>query len=61
MNAPLCLSFRPVIKATFFRAALAAGVTLAGLGSAFAFGEFPSKVPVPADNPMTPQKIALGK
>jgi len=44
------------------RAVLAAGLGLGGIAVAFAFGgEFPSKVPVPADNPMTPAKISLGK
>ncbi len=41
--------------------AAAAAVAVLGVRSAFGFGEFPSKVPVPADNPMTPAKIALGK
>lgn len=61
MNAPRCLSFRPVIKLALVQGALAAGISLAGLGTALAFGEFPAQVPVPANNPMTPQKIALGK
>ena len=61
MSAPRCPSFRPVIKLALARGVLAAGISLAGLGSALAFGEFPPHVPVPANNPMTPQKIALGK
>ncbi|MHB1619153.1 MAG: cytochrome-c peroxidase [Sulfuricella sp.] len=41
---------------------LSAGlVALGGFSLAQAFGEFPAKVPVPANNPMTPEKIALGK
>jgi len=32
-----------------------------GAPTALAFGAFPPIVPVPADNPMTPAKIALGK
>lgn len=41
---------------------LALGLCLGGTKAAYAFGgEFPSKVPVPANNPMTPQKISLGK
>lgn len=36
-------------------------LALGGVSVAYAFGEFPDKVPVPADNPMTPAKIALGK
>ncbi|MHB8851609.1 MAG: cytochrome-c peroxidase, partial [Acidithiobacillus ferriphilus] len=44
------------------RAVLAVGICLGGIEVAFAFGgEFPLKVPVPANNPMTPAKIALGK
>lgn len=46
------------------RLALGLGAALVGFGGvslAHAFGEFPAKVPVPADNPMTPEKIALGK
>ncbi|MBU2722751.1 cytochrome-c peroxidase, partial [Acidithiobacillus ferridurans] len=44
------------------RTVLAAAVGFGGIAVAFAFGgEFPSKVPVPANNPMTPQKISLGK
>ncbi len=39
----------------------AALVALGGVSLAHAFGEFPAKVPVPANNPMTPEKIALGK
>lgn len=61
MNASRRLSFSPVIMTAVTRVALASGLIFGGLGSAFAFGEFPAKVPVPADNPMTPQKIALGK
>lgn len=42
--------------------ALCLGVTiLGGMSDAYAFGEFPKKVPVPSDNPMTPAKTALGK
>ena len=41
---------------------LAASIGFGGIAVAFAFGgEFPSKVPIPANNPMTPQKISLGK
>ena len=44
------------------RAVLAAAVGFGGIAVAFAFGGvFPAKVPVPANNPMTPQKISLGK
>ena len=45
-------------------AVLITGAIMAGLQAASAAppgGEFPSKVPVPADNPMTPRKIYLGK
>ncbi len=36
-------------------------LTVSGAKGAWAFGAFPSHVPVPADNPTTPAKIALGK
>lgn len=61
MNAPRRPSFGPVMMTVISRAVVASGLILAGLGPALAFGEFPTKVPVPADNPMTPEKIALGK
>ena len=49
-------------RLTAARAVLAAAIGFGGIAVAFAFGgEFPSKVPVPANNPMTPQKISLGK
>lgn len=48
-------AFRPHIILT------AGLLALSGISSAYAFGEFPSKVPVPANNPMTKAKVALGK
>ena len=36
-------------------------VGLMGLGASLANAEFPKTVPMPADNPSTPEKIALGK
>lgn len=50
------------VGARLARAALQV-VLASGLGGAFPVlaNSFPAKVPVPADNPMTPQKVALGK
>ena len=61
MNAPRCLSFRPVIELTLVQGVLAAGISLAGLGPVFPSGEFPAQVPVPENNPMPPRQIAPGK